>query len=133
MISSYVLDASALIALFEDEPESHSVRRLLVLARKGRCALAMTSVNWGEVHHFVLRKLADGAADLIASLRRLPISFIVTDVELADQAARFRSKYKLPYVDGFAAALGASTGATVVTRDADFKLVEATIKVMWIQ
>ncbi|MBI2921339.1 MAG: PIN domain-containing protein [Planctomycetes bacterium] len=49
----FVLDASALLALLQDEPEAAAVERLL-----GRTA-AINSVNWSEV----LTKLSDFGAD----------------------------------------------------------------------
>lgn len=50
--------------------------------------------------------------------------------EMALSAAAFRAEYKLPYADCFAAALAKLYSATVITADADFKLVEKIVDVV---
>lgn len=53
----YVLDANALIALFEARPvASKKVERLLIEALRHDVPLLMSAVNWGEVFYIEWRR-----------------------------------------------------------------------------
>ena len=63
----------------------------------------------------------------------LPIEFRPADRPLADQAADFKTRFKLSLADAFAAALAKSRKAELVTGDIDFKQVEDEIKIAWLK
>jgi predicted nucleic acid-binding protein len=64
-----------------------------------------------------------------------PLPIDVTDVtpQRAFQAADVKAKYKLYYVDSFAAALAIEHKATLVTSDSDFRKLGHNLSVIWLK
>ncbi len=132
-MKTYVLDASALMAFFEDRSGAETVEDLLAKAAEAKRPLLMSVVNWGEVYYAVWRTHGEKAAD--AKLRetaQLPIQVVDVDIELTKQAASLKAQHNLPYADCFAAALAQTKQAAVVTSDRDFELVAGALKVVWV-
>jgi predicted nucleic acid-binding protein len=61
----------------------------------------------------------------------LPIQLVIADLELAKQAAIFKSSKKMSYADCFAAALAKHRRVELITGDKEFKQVEGEIKILW--
>ena len=81
-MSDIVLDASALLALLNDEPGAAKVAEVLADAR-------MSSFNFAEVvSHFVHAGMATSAVD--AMLSPLPVEIVESDEGLAQIAERLR-------------------------------------------
>ncbi|HLW81418.1 MAG TPA: type II toxin-antitoxin system VapC family toxin [Candidatus Acidoferrales bacterium] len=128
-----VLDASAVMAFFEDRHGADKVEELISLAVAGKRDLLMSVVNWGEVYYSVWRAKGQGAArQAAAEIAQLPLEIVPADFELTKLAATFRANHKLPYADCFAAALASANRAPVVTADADFKAVAADVQVLFL-
>ena len=127
-----VLDASAIMAFYEDRPGAGKVEDLIRDAMEGKRALAMSVVNWGEVFYSVWRVKGREAADrVIAEIAQLPIDVVSADLELTRLAAEYRAKHKLPYADCFAASLAKHRKAELATADRDFIQVENELKILW--
>lgn len=127
-----VLDSSALMTFFENRPGAEKVEELLQLAIDGKRELYMSVVNWGEVYHSVWRVKGPGVAlKVLADIAQLPIELVDADYALARLAAEFRAQDKLPYVDGFAAALASNRKASLLTSDSDFARVEKKLDILW--
>ena len=128
-----VLDSYSLIAYLENEPGAEKMIDVLRLARDSGKALLLSVVNWGEVYYITLRGADQERADHVAHLiSTLPIQIVPADLELAKQAAVFKSKRKMSYADCFAAALARLRRAELVTGDKDFRQVEGEIKLLWL-
>lgn len=128
-----VLDASAVMAFFEDRPGADKVEELISLAVADKRDLLMSVVNWGEVYYSVWRAKGQGAAkQAAAEIAQLPVEIVPADFELTRLAATFRANHKLPYADCFAAALASSRRALVVTADTDFKGVADEVQVLFL-
>ncbi len=94
----------------------------------------MTEVNYAEIQYIVRRKNGDAVWRVIASeLPALPIEFHPADRRLADQAADFKTRFKMSLADAFAAALAKIQNAELVTGDQEFKNVEDEIKISWLK
>jgi len=131
-MKTYVLDASALMAFFEDRPGAEKVEELLAKAAEAKRPLLMSVVNWGEVYYSVWRARGEkAAAAKLAEIAQLPIQVVDVDLELAQLAARLKAQYHLPYADCFAAALAQARKATLVTSDKDFECVATALKTLW--
>ena len=127
-----VLDASALMTMFLDRPGGEKVQELISAAVEGKRELLMSVVNWGEVYYSIWQAQGrENAEKALALIAQLPIELVDADVELARLAAEFKAQYKLPYADGFAAALAQQRKATVVTSDKDFGQVEKQVTILW--
>jgi len=130
---NYVLDASALMAFFEDRGGSEKVEELLSQAAEAQRPLLMSVVNWGEVYYAIWRARGEKAANLtLQEVAQLPIELIDVDSELARLAASLKAQHNLPYADCFAAALAQARKAALVTTDKDFERVANALKILWI-
>lgn len=127
-----VLDASAVMAFFENRPGAEKVHDLIRLSIEGEHQLLMSVVNWGEAYYATWRTKGPGVAQhFLEEFAQLPIQLIPADVELARQAAEFKANFNLPYVDGFAAALALQHKAALATSDKDFARVEEKVDLLW--
>lgn len=121
-MKTYVFDASALLGFLQGKPSAAKVGALLKEAVQGRANILMSAVNFGEVYGIVLRERgADAVQTMLSAVRPLPIRLIDATPERAVQAASVKTKYRLYYVDSFAAALAVEYKATLVTSDSDFR------------
>ncbi len=127
-----VLDASALMAFFEDRPGAARVEELIRLGVEGKRQLLMSVVNWGEVYYSTWRAKGPGVArKVLEDIAQLPLEIVDADLELTRTAAELRAEHKLPYADCFAAALAASRKASLATSDKDFASVEKDLDILW--
>lgn len=128
-----VLDASALLALFFDEPGAEEVENLLHQAAEEDKPLLIAAVNWAEVLYRIERRnAAQGLARAREFERTMPVEVASLDSELAESAARLKVMHNLGLADAFAAALAKSKQAELVTADTEFKPLEKEIKIRWL-
>jgi len=130
---NYVLDASALMAFFEDRAGGERVEELLSKAAEAKRPLLMSVVNWGEVYYAIWRAHGEEAANTkLQETAQLPVDLMDVDAGLARLAASLKAQHNLPYADCFAAALAQTTKAVLITADRDFECVGAALKVLWV-
>jgi predicted nucleic acid-binding protein len=137
-VATMVLDAHALMVLFNDEPGAEEVEKLLLKAESGNPRLLMSVINWGEIYYSILRgasnEMADSKSHEIAGMRIELMPVDTRDLELVRQAAVFKATRKMSYADCFAAALAKIRDAELVTGDRDFKAVENDLKkIRWLK
>jgi predicted nucleic acid-binding protein len=129
----YVLDASALMAFFEDRVGGEKVEELLSKAAEAKRPLLMSVINWGEVYYAIWRARGEKAANSkLQETAQLPIELVDVDAELARLAASLKAQHDLPYADCFAAALAQTRKALLVTSDKDFELLGGKLKTLWL-
>jgi len=121
----YVLDANALVGLFEDrEGAAAKVERLLQEAQRQSAPLLMSSVNWGEVFYIAWKLHGEEkACEAEATVADMPIVFVPVDFDRATRAAALKQRHHLGYADSFAAELAIERGASLVTADPEFARV----------
>ena len=120
------------MTFFEDRPGAANVEELLARAAERKCKLLMSVVNWGEVYYSVWRAKGPGVArKVLAEIAQLPIDLVDAGYELTKLAAELHADHKLPYVDGFAAALALHRKASLATSDKDFAQVAKKIDILW--
>jgi predicted nucleic acid-binding protein len=137
-MATLVLDAHALMVLFNDEAGADEVEKLLLKAESGSPKLLMSVVNWGEIYYSILRgaspEMAESKSHEIAGMRIEIVPVDARDLELVRQAAVFKATKKMSYADCFAAALAKINNAELVTGDREFKVVEKELKkVRWLK
>lgn len=128
-----VLDASALLALFFDEPGAEKVERLLAQAAEADAPLLIAALNWAEVVYKMERR--SGAQGLTAARdfgRTMPVEIVAVDRHLAEAAAHLKNEHALGLADAVAAALAKSRKADLVTGDTEFKALEKDLKLVWL-
>jgi PIN domain nuclease of toxin-antitoxin system len=132
-MTTYVLDASAILRFSDKEAGFDRVRDLLIQAAQGKVELLLSAVNWGEIVGALYKRAGGLSAptnSLAANLAALPLTIVAADKELAEGAAVFKYDFKIPFVDAFAGSLALHENATLVTADYDFKSVPSrTIKI----
>ena len=129
-----VLDASALLALFFDEPGAEKVEHLLHQAADADKPLLIAAVNWAEVLYRMQRRSgAQGLAVAREFGRTMPLDVAPLDRELTESAAQFKIAHDLGLADSFAVALAKSKKAELVTADTGFKALEKEIKINWLK
>jgi len=109
---SCVLDASALLAMLQDEPGGDIVQELLETA-------AISSVNWSEVTQKALERQME-IEELRHDLEALGLEILPFTAVLAETTARLRSatrKVGLSLGDRACLALAAVLGLPAVTTD----------------
>ena len=137
-MATMVLDAHALMVLFNDEPGAEEVEKILLKAEKGNPRLLMSVVNWGEIYYSIMRgasqEIADSKSHEIAGMPLELVPVDASDLELVREAAIFKATKKMSYADCFAAALAKTRNAELVTGDPEFKLVENELKkIRWLK
>jgi predicted nucleic acid-binding protein len=133
-MKTYVFDASALFAFLRDKPGAGKVSGLLEEAMRGRARILMSAVNYGEVYGLILREYgSEQALMALHAVRPLPVQLLDATTQRAFQAADIKAKYKLYYLDAFAAALAFEYKATLVTSDSDFRKLGHGFPVLWLK
>jgi len=133
-MKTYVFDASALFAFVRYKPGAPKVNELLKEARRGRVSVLMSAVNYGEVYGRILRDYGpEQALTAVQAVGPLPIEVLDATPQRAFKAADMKAKYKLYYVDSFAAALAIEHKATLVTSDSDFRKLGHGFPVVWLK
>lgn len=131
---TYVFDASPLFTFLRDKPGASKVDELLKEARRERAKVLISAVNYGEVYGLILREFGpEQAPTVMHAMRPLPIEVIDATPQRACHAADIKARYKLYYVDSFAAALAMEHKATLVTSDSDFRKLGHGFPVVWLK
>jgi predicted nucleic acid-binding protein len=127
----YVLDANALLGLFEDrEGTAGKIEHLLEQALRQDLPLLMSAVNWGEVFYIAWRRHGESKArEAEMRLQELPVAVISVDRERASRAGELKQQHSLGYADAFAAELAIERGAWLVTADPEFSRVGKSLSV----
>lgn len=127
----YVLDANALVGLFEDRKViADRVERLLHDALLRELPLLMSAVNWGEVFYTEWRYRGESKArEAEERLREMPIAIIGVDQDRATRVAAIKQRHALGYADAFAAELAIERGAWLVTADPEFSKMGKALSV----
>ena len=138
-MKTYILDACAIVALFNDEIGADVVDNLLVDATtNGICSLTINKYNLLEVYYGYLRE--DGevfAEQQLANIKAscIRISDILTD-DLFRHAAKLKTNYKISLADSIAVAQAVVDNAIIVTSDhheLDVVDQDGNVKFLWIR
>lgn len=129
-----VLDASAVLALFFDEPGADKVERLLAQAAEADRPLYISAVNWAEVRYRLARKTGERGSTAARDFERnMPVEIVAVDREQAEAAAELKHEKGLGLADAFAAALAKAKKADLLTGDTEFRALEKDIKIVWLK
>ena len=135
-MTHYLLDACALLAIFNDESEKETVLDLLQQARIGAIRLSMSIVQLLEVYYnCIYFSGANKARGIIESILAEPITIIESiSHDVMYEAGRFKTFYYMSLADSIAAATAKSLGASIVTKDDEFREAEQTgeFTVLWL-
>jgi len=132
----YLLDACALLIIFNGEPEAQKVLDLLEQAETGNIRLSMSIVQLTEVYYDRIYIAGiDEARAIVESILAGPITIIDTISHLVMyDAGRFKTSYSMSLGDAFVAATAKNLGATLVTKDSEMKGMEKAgeFSILWL-
>jgi predicted nucleic acid-binding protein len=115
----YVLDACALIALFNDEPGADIVETMLVACEAHEITIRMSAIQVLEVYYDRIYKVGQELAD--SFLATLYESNILVDRRISDpviaQAGHYKTTYAVSLADAVCLATAATLDVIVITSD----------------
>ena len=133
----YLLDACALLMIFNDEPGAQKVIDLIKQARAGNIRLSMSIVQLLEVFYDRIYIAGiDEARSVVESILAGPIDIINTiSYEVMYEAGRFKTSYSMSLADAFAAATAKSIDAVLVTKDDELRPAEeaGNFSILWLK
>ena len=133
MKEGLVFDSWAILAYVQAEPAGPHVKSLLIDASEVKRPLWMSNINLGEVWYLLARRHSGAyASQQLVELTQIGIERIDVDWPTVMQAADYKSRHKISYADGFAAALAKQRNAELVTGDREFRALESEIRIHWI-
>jgi predicted nucleic acid-binding protein len=119
-VQNYILDACALLALFDDEEGADIVDNLLEQAKNNEITLSMNAANLIEVYYDRIRVAGTEKADAIIQniYDTYPITIIETlNPAIVREAAYLKAIGKMSFADTILIATASYIDATVVTCD----------------
>ena len=132
MKAGRIFDSWAILAYAYDEPAADQVENLLVEATRLKNAW-ISSMNLGEVWYSLARRRSREMANhQLAILSEIGLERVDIDWPTVLQAADYKSRHKISYVDAFAAALAKQRHGELVTGDREFRALESEIKIHWL-
>ena len=127
-----VFDSWAILAYAYDDRAADDVENLLVESTRLKNAW-ITSINLGEVWYSLARRRSrDTANEQLVTLAQIGLECVDVDWSIVRQAADYKSRHKISYADGFAAALAKQRNAELVTGDREFHELKSEIKIHWL-
>lgn len=131
--TNYILDSYTVLAYFQKEKGSDTIKELLVKASQNQCKIHFCIINLGETIYVTEREQGLQAAQMALSLiKELPIEVVIANEEITLEAAHIKANYSIAYADCFAAAVAKKFQGLLVTGDPEFKLLQNYIDIMWI-
>jgi ribonuclease VapC len=138
-VNQYIFDACALIALANKERGGEIARELIYQAEAGEAAVCISIVNLFEVYYKLIQQKGTEQADTFIKsvLYASPIEIIDTvSVNVFQEAARFKTAYKISLADSFALVCALCMDGVLVTADHhELDTVEqsGSVRFLWIR
>lgn len=137
---SIVLDAWAILAWLQGEPEGKLIRDLIARVEQHEEAsgtsekpekqasppleLIMNEINLGEVFYIVGRRKGETTAQAIISrIHTGPFQLISPDWNMIQNASRWKMEYSVSFADAFAVTTAHDRNAQLATGDPELKAI----------
>ena len=127
-ITTYIIDACALIAYLREEKGAGKLKKIL---KNHNNRLLMHSVNLGEVYYCSFRTSGKEKADeLFEDILKLPIHIIWTlDFPFIQIVGTYKTSHRISYADSFVLALAEQKEAIIISTDHhEFDIIESEKK-----
>lgn len=137
-MTTYVVDACALIAYLFDEEGASLFETFLMKARNKDIDLIMHMANLGEVYYDIVKR--NGviiAQETYEEVKQLPILFAdrISD-PMVYKIGEVKTTFRISYADAFAVAQAMLSHAELITTDhQEFEPLEKAgiVKIMWLR
>ena len=130
-MTTYVLDASAVIRFADDEAGAGRIEQIVYACTNWKANVCISAVQWGEVAGNFRKRfgVARGEA-LLGTLLPSEVEIVPATAERAVRAAALKVDRNLAYADGFAVDLAMdSPDHVLVTADYGFKAVDGLVRI----
>ena len=132
--STYVLDAFAFMAYFENEPGAERVEQILQEVRDGKARAFISIINLGEVVYNTERKHGlNKAQDTLALIQEMPVEVLPADDQTVLAAAHIKANHPISYADAFVIVAAQKLDGIVMTGDPEFYDVTELAKIEWLK
>ena len=118
-----IVDASAMVAYFSDEPAAERIEEILVEAG----SLLMSTVTLAECGIVLARRVGLAPEESRTRIEGFRIEFVPLDSDQAVIAAQARLRFPIRFGDGFVYALAKERGLPILTLDAEFSKTDADL------
>ena len=128
-----IYDSSAILKLFQKEPNYSRVAKLLEENLKRRERPLLQIINLGEIIYRTKRNFGDEAKiRAIQNVMRIGFRIVPASDDLVYAAAELKGSYAIAYADAFLLATALREKAGIVTGDPEFKKVASLCPIEWI-
>jgi ribonuclease VapC len=132
--TTYVLDAFAFMAHFEDEPGAERIEQILQEVRGGKVRACISIINLGEVIYNTERKHGlNRAQDTLALIQEMPVEVLPADDQTVLAAAHIKANHPISYADAFVIVAAQQLDGIVMTGDPEFYDVTELAKIEWLR
>ncbi len=132
--ATYILDAFALMAYFENEPGADRIEQILDEVRSEKARAYISIINIGEVVYNTERKHGfNKAQDTLAFIQELPVEVLPADNLTVLAAAHIKANHPVSYADAFVIVAAQKLDGIVMTGDPEFHDVTELAKVEWLK
>ena len=132
--ATYILDAFAFMAYFENEPGAERVEQILEEVRNGKAHAYISIINLGEVVYNTERKHGfNKAQDTLALIQEMPVEVLPADDLTVLAAAHIKANHPVSYADAFVIVAAQKLDGIVMTGDPEFHDVTELAKVEWLK
>ncbi len=128
---NYVLDSTAFLALFEDEPGAEIVQKLLERAKKGEIVIFASFVSFTEIFYITLREKGEEEAKRrIKLMNTLAMTRVESSQELGLIAGKLKATQRVSFADTWIAGTAIFYDAILVHKDPEFEQVKVKLKIL---
>lgn len=127
---SYVLDTSALLAFWSDEPGADDVERILRTA-PAKAVVHISFMTVMEARYLLLRRAGQQAVfEFEAMVRNLPVLRIDVTDEILNHAAGIKASTRLSVADSWIIATAIATNSVLIHKDPEFEQAQERVTLM---
>jgi len=124
---SYILDTSALITYFSDEPGSEEVNTVIMADN----SVNISEISIMEIYYIFIRKADENKArEVVRKIEELGIISIEISRTILFNGARIKAQHPLSLADAIIAATAIELQAQLIHKDPEFKPLTNRIKLV---
>ena len=132
--ATYILDAFAFMAYFENELGAERVEQILQQVRSGKARACISIINLGEVIYNTERRYGlSKAQDTLALIQEMPVEVLPADDQTVFAAAHIKANHPISYADAFVIVAAQQLDGIVMTGDPEFHDVTELAKIEWLK
>lgn len=118
----YVLDTSALTALFADEPGADYVQNILEKAKTGKVTIWISFMTLMEIIYVTWQHKGREVAELIfQQIKKFPVTEVWPNEAILQKSAEIKATHSLSVADAWIAATAMEKEAMLIHKDREFE------------